>query len=96
VEGNRNTTNEVISSSFLTTSQSNGEQEVRPKFVVYITGLQNMNPLLGGGTAVRVLLCLLRLLPDIILDYNWCYATSKCNECCANFQDFKKFKFPRL
>jgi hypothetical protein len=54
VEENRNTTNEVISTSFLTTSQSNGEQEVRPKFVVYITGLQNMNPLLGGGIAVKV------------------------------------------
>lgn len=52
--GNRNTTNEVISTSFLTTSQSNGEQEMKPKFVVYINGLQNMNPLLGGGTAVTV------------------------------------------
>jgi hypothetical protein len=39
---------------FLTTSQSNGEQEMKPKFVVYITGLQKMNPLLGGGTAVKV------------------------------------------
>jgi hypothetical protein len=27
---------------------------MKPKFVVYITGLQNMNPLLGGGTAVKV------------------------------------------
>jgi hypothetical protein len=55
VEGNRKTTNEVISTSFLTTSQCNGEQTMKTKFVIYITGLQNMNPLLGGGTAVMVL-----------------------------------------
>jgi hypothetical protein len=27
---------------------------MKPKFVVYITGLQNTNPLLGGGTAVTL------------------------------------------
>ena len=39
---------------FLNTSQSNGEQEMKQNFVVYITGLQNTNLLLGGGSAVTV------------------------------------------